>query len=42
MLREAGKTGLKQLKIAPSNLKGFVGDYQAALKELQEVLKVGP
>ena len=39
MVKEAGKTGVKELKIAKAELKGLVELYQDALRQLPEVLK---
>jgi hypothetical protein len=40
MLREAGKTGFKEVKVTKSQLKQLLPDYTKALSQLQEVLKV--
>ena len=41
MLREAGKTGFKELKVQKSELKALLPEFSKALNELQNVLKVG-
>lgn len=40
MLRKAGKVGIKEMKLKPSELKPYVESVQKALSLLPEVLKV--
>ena len=40
MLKDAGKTGFKEMNIKPSDKKRHIEAYQEALKELPHILKV--
>ena len=38
MMKQAGKDGVKEMKIKSSDLKPLIEDYQSALKQLPDVL----
>lgn len=40
MLKKAGKIGIKEMKVKPSELKPYVESVQKALVRLPEVLEV--
>ena len=40
MLKEAGKTGVKEMKIVKRVLKPYIPAYQEALQQLPELIKV--
>ena len=40
MLREAGKTGVKEMRLSKADLKPFVEPLQGSLQQLPYILKV--